>query len=371
MKRSWFRGLLAGSMLACSLIVAGMASAADAPAGLEKQGKPELKSAGPLTFGPAGVLFVGDPIGAQLFAIGVPAGSTSEPAGFKLESVDAKIAAALGIPASDLLINDMAVQPGTNVAYVSVSRGKGPDALPAIVTVNTKGEVAPVDLASVNYAVIAIKNAPGPDQKDRRGNLVRLESITDLAFVEEKLYVAGLSNEEFASTMRVIAFPFTSADTSTAVEIYHGAHGAYETRSPVRTFTPFMFGGEPHLLAAYTCTPLVKLPVADLKPGTKLRGTTIAELGNRNRPLDIVSYEKGGRTYLLMANSARGVMKMSTDEIEKVEGITSKIDDKAGLGYETLAGLEGVEHLDRLGEGDVLLLVRTTAGVKLESIPLP
>jgi peptide-methionine (R)-S-oxide reductase len=30
-------------------------------------------------------------------------------------------------------------------------------------------------------------------------------------------------------------------------------------------------------MAAYTCTPLVKIPVADLKAGAKVKGTTIAE----------------------------------------------------------------------------------------------
>jgi hypothetical protein len=126
------------------------------------------------------------------------------------------------------------------------------------------------------------------------------------------------------------------------------------------------------LLAAYTCTPLVKLPISDLKAGAKLRGTTIAELGNRNRPLDIVAYQKGGKQYLLMANSARGVMKISTDDIEKQEGITTKIADKAGLGYETVAGLTGVEHLDKLDDTSAVLLVKTNAGsYNLETIELP
>ena len=40
-----------------------------------------------------------------------------------------------------------------------------------------------------------------------------------------KVYVAGLSNEQFASTLRAIPFPFTEADKGTSVEIYHGAHG--------------------------------------------------------------------------------------------------------------------------------------------------
>ena len=61
-----------------------------------------------------------------------------------------------------------------------------------------------------------------------------MESITDMAFVDGKLFVAGLSNEEFASKLRVRAIPVRGgrcADTS--VEIYHGNHGQFETRSPV------------------------------------------------------------------------------------------------------------------------------------------
>src|SRR5205823_2739866 len=124
--------------------------------------------------------------------------------------------------------------------------------------------------------------------------------------------------------------------------------GKFETRSPVRTFTPFNIGGEPHLLAAYTCTPLVTVPVADLKAGAKLKGTTVAELGNMNVPLDIIAYQKDGRTFLLLANSRRGVMKISTDNIEQQQGITEPIrgGGTAGLTYDTLGNLKGVEHLD-------------------------
>ena len=83
----------------------------------------------------------------------------------------------------------------------------------------------------------------------------------------------------------------------------------------MRTFVPFKVGNEPQLLAAYTCTPLVQLPISALKPGAKLKGKTIAELGNHNRPIDMIVYEKGGKQFLLLANSSRGVMKISTDQI--------------------------------------------------------
>jgi hypothetical protein len=129
--------------------------------------------------------------------------------------------------------------------------------------------------------------------------------------------------------------------------------------------------GEPSLLAAYTCTPLVKLPLADLKPGAKVKGTTVAELGNRNRPLDMIVYKKDGKDYVLMANSARGVMKVSLEGIGKAEAITAKVADKAGLKYETIADLKGVEQLDRFDKDHAVVLVRSAGGLTLNAIELP
>jgi hypothetical protein len=354
-------------LLAVCLTV-GSAAAADKPAGLDKTGKPDLKSAGALAFGPEGVLFVGDAQGAALFAIGVdPAASANPAVDLKLEGVDAKIAALLGTKSEDILVNDLAVQPRSGIAYLSVSRGKGPDAEPVIATVGPAGKLAVLPLDKVAYAKIALTNAPGVDAKES----LRQDAITDLHYLDGRVFIAGLSNEAFDSTLRAIPFPFTGSDLGTSVEIYHGAHGKFETRAPVRTFVPFIIGGEPHLMAAYQCTPLVTFPIAQLKPGSKLRGTTVAELGNMNRPLDIISYEQGGRKFLLLANSKRGVMKISTDNVEKQEGITQRIDGTSGLAYETIGGLKGVEHLDRLGDAHALLLVRNGASLSLESVPLP
>lgn len=366
---------LLSSLLVLSLTVivaCGSAAAADKPAGLDKTGKPDLKSAGALAFGPEGVLFVGDAQGAALFAIGIDPASAAKPAAdLKLEGLDAKIAALLGTDSKDILVNDLAVQPKSEIAYLSVSRGKGPGAEPAIVTVGPSGKLAVLSLDKVAYSQIALTNAPGVDAKDQRGNSLRQDAITDLHYLDGRVFIAGLSNEAFDSTLRAIPFPFTGSDLGTSVEIYHGAHGKFETRAPVRTFVPFIVGGEPHLMAAYQCTPLVTFPISQLKPGSKLRGTTVAELGNMNRPLDIISYEKDGRKFLLLANSKRGVMKISTDNVEKQEGITHQIGGTAGLSYETVEGLKGVEHLDRLGDANALLLVKNGSSLSLESVPLP
>jgi hypothetical protein len=184
--------------------------------------------------------------------------------------------------------------------------------------------------------------------------------------------IAGLSNEEFASTLRAIPFPFQTVANGTSVEIYHGAHGRFETRSPVRTFVPFNIGHEPHLLAAYTCTPLVQFPITELKPGAKIKGKTIAELGNRNRPLDMIVYQKDGKDFLLLANSSRGIMKISTDRIEKAESITAKVADKKGQPYETIESWKGVDQLDLLDAQHAVVVRRAEGGtLHLESLALP
>jgi hypothetical protein len=352
-----------------------LAAANAAPIGLDQNGKPDLKSAGPLAFGPKGVLFVGDAQGAQIFAIDVgTAPANPIAAGFKLENADQKIAALLGTKAEDITLNDVVVEPGTNVAYVSVSRGKGPSAEPAIVRVDGKGDVTALPLDKVAYSKVSIANAPAPSEAKGGKATPRQQAITDLAYMDGKLFIAGLSNEEFSSKLRSIAFPFKAADTGASVEIIHTAHGArVETNAPVRTFVPFNVGGQPQILAAYTCTPLVTFPISDLKPGQKIRGKTVAELGNRNQPLDMIVYEKDGKQFLLLSNSARGVMKISTDEIEK-QNLTQAVPDgnKAGLTYETIDSLKDVQQLDKVGNANVLVLVKpANQSASLAVAPLP
>lgn len=353
-----------------ALLLCGTLNAAEN--GLSKEGKPELKSAGPLAFGPSGVLFVGDPLGASIYAIGVDASAKAAPVKeLKLEGIDKAIAGVLGTTPADLVINDLAVQPGTGLAYLSVSRGKGPDAIPVIVRVDGEGKVTEVPLDKVAYSQVTLKNAPAAGEtKDRRAPQ-RADSITDIAFIDNRVFVAGISNEEFASKLRAIPFPFKDADQGTSVEIYHGAHGAVETRAPIRTFVPFDVAGKPHILAAYTCTPLVKFPLSQLKPGEKVSGVTIAELGNRNKPLDLIVYQKEGKSYLLLANSARGVMKISTDKIDHQEPIKSRVADVAGVERQGVESLKGVVQLDKINDEFAIVLIQNPGGFDLQTVALP
>jgi hypothetical protein len=273
------------------------------------------------------------------------------------------------------LINDMAVNPVSRTVYLALSRGRGPDAKPVLARVKTDGQIELVSLDKVNHSRAQLPDAPvdGVVGQGNRQSNPRMESITDIAFLEDRLLVAGLSNEEFASTLRAIPFPFQTVANGTTVEIYHGAHGRFETRAPVRTFVPFKVGNEPQLLAAYTCTPLVQFSLKELSPGAKIQGKTIAELGNRNRPLDMIVYQKGGKDYLLLANSSRGIMKIGTDQIENAEKIETHVrEGTKGLAYETIESWKNIDQLDTFDAGHALVLRRGDAGaVSLESLPLP
>lgn len=358
--------------LAAGLALIAM-TAAPAAAKMQ-QGKPDLKLAGPLAFSPDGILFVGDPQSAAIFAI-----DTQETKGdaskvnLNVQGINAKVADALGTTPEDILINDLAVNPASGTVYLSVSRGRGPDAAPVILKVDGTGTIAEFSLDDVKFDKSDLPNAPEDRAagEGRRRQNNRLESITDLLFLNGKLFVAGLSNEEFASKLRSIPFPFEKANAGASIEIFHGSHGQLETRAPVRTFTAVDIDDTPSLLAAYTCTPLVKIPIAMLEPNVKIKGETVAELGNHNRPLDMIVYQKDGQTYLLMANDARGMMKLALNDIAHAEAINMPIRGTAGAKYETLKDVEGVVQLDRLNYDHALLLVQDGATMNLKTMVLP
>jgi hypothetical protein len=329
-----------------------------------KAGTPELKSAGSLVFGPDGVLFVGDAKSATIFAVdtGEAEGAPDE-VGLQVPDVDGKIAALLKQPVESVIINDLAVNPLSGTAYVSVAYGA--EKQPAIIRVLPNSELSVLELKDVKFSQVVLPNPPA-DQvtgEGRRQRNNRDQSITDLAFSDGRLLVSGISGDG-ASNVREIMFPFAEADQGANIEIYHGAHGRYEDQAAVRAFVPFVIDGEPHLLAGFTCTPLVKFPIKQLESGGKVQGTTVAELGNRNQPLDMIVYQQGDKEFVLMSNSARGVMKISTDDIERPEGITTPIPGggTAGQTYETIESWQGVVQLDRLNTAHAVLVLRNENG---------
>jgi hypothetical protein len=351
-----------------AVVLAAPVQGADLTASLKK-GTPDLKSASSLAFGPDGILFVGDPQGAAVFAVAT--GDTKQaaaPGPINIQGIDGKIASLLGTTPKAIAIRSITVNNASGNVYLAVARGTGSDAAAVLMRVEPSGRIAEFPLKDVPFSKAVL-----PNPATGTGRNSRMNSITKVAFVKDRVIVSGLSNEEWASNLRAIPFPFTETDKGASIQIFHGAHGKFETNAPVKTFAPYDIGGEAHLLAAYQCTPLVKLPVSQLKAGEKVKATTVAELGNMNSPLDMIIYEKNGKDYILMANNNRGVMKITTENVAKIKPIEQPIrgGGVAGLTYDKMTNLAGVEHLDRLDKDHALLLVRKDTGLNLETIDLP
>jgi len=296
-------------------------------------------AAGALTFSPDGVLFVGDNKLAAIFAFETDRGAA--PASldpFLFESIDERIAEALGVTVKSLVMNGMAVHPVTREPYLSVGIRSGERLEPAVVSVSLAGEVHPFDLSSPRATVHRLSDVPDQDKTftsragffsvppaayydEKARTPLRSMTIVDLKFHDGDVFVAGVSNQEFSSTLRRVPYPFTGAASQTQVEIYHLAHGQYETRAPIRTMQFATIDGVDTLIAAYACSPLVTIPVSELKDGAKVTGRTVGDMGN-GQPISMVAYRDGEGDKVLVTNLSRGPMIVPLSTIHSVDGYT-------------------------------------------------
>ncbi|MBM3946136.1 MAG: hypothetical protein FJ315_01890 [SAR202 cluster bacterium] len=349
-----------------------------------KVGTPGIKSVGPLAFGPDGILFVADNVEAAIFAIDVgdaaPAGDARP---LDVENLDTRLAAYLGCSRDDVNIRDMAVHPTSRNVYLSVMRGSGAAAVPVLAKVGADGKVSEVSLENVRFSQTTVEDAPAEDDSrlevrvladgSREGEAIeprpgfrlriardrlRTVTVTDMAYVDGFLLVAGASNEEFASTLRRVPFPFGGKAAANSLEIFHVSHGRYETASPIRKFVPY--AGNSSILASYTCTPVVHFSLSEATPGAHVKGRTVAELGAGNTPLDMVSYERDGQEYLLVSNARHPLFKIACKDIDR-QGALTQPKEPVGV-PRTALPQKGVSRMARLNDSHVLMMQQDEAG---------
>lgn len=337
----------------------------------------ELKSAAKLTFGANGTLFIADWKAARIYAVRVPAATAADTGPFNLQDVQQPIADALKVPLAAIRFEDLVVQPGSGLAYVSLSIGAGKAATHgAVVSIDANGKVRRLptgDLAT--WA--SITDAPSTETSFWRDLPAQSLTVTDMKFHENKLYVAGLSNRTFASTLRVYDYPFKGRASTSTIEMYHPVHDEVETRAPIRSMTIMNAGGVPSLLAAYTCTPLVIIPLDQLKDGAHLVGKTIGEMGWGSAPVGLVSYKMGDADFVLLANSSRSADLMSVSDIAKSAaqpGLAKPIEWPAKP-YLGVAGmmtpLSAVMRIDNLNDKLLLALRRDAPSGKMQLVSIP
>src|SRR5690606_24491907 len=116
---------------------------------------------------------------------------------------------------------------------------------------------------------------------------------------------------------------FGKKSSTTTIEVFHVAHGKSETEAPIRTLIPYDFGDQTYLLATYTCTPFVSIPVSEVKDGAHVVSKTLGEFGFGNMPIDIITYKQKDKEYILMSNTSKALIKIDPMEIPKInKGLT-------------------------------------------------
>ena len=349
------------SILAAFFILISANKSTNHPYGLKK-GPAHIQSISAIAFGPDGILFIGDSKSASVVAIDTKDKTTTEKAAaVEIKNIDQKIAASLGTEAKNIRIQDIAVNPVSKKIYCAVHAADG---TPVLLTIEGD-KIQSVDLKNIEHSSISIANVPGEDAKDRGGRPLREQSISDLNYADGSVLLSGLSNQEFGSTFRKIGFPFSDKQEQSSLEIYHAAHGRYETNAPIRTFTTAELNGKKYLVASYTCTPLVLFSLDELKPGKHVKGRTVGEFGAGNSPIDMVTLKKDGISYLFMANSNRPVMRINYKNIEAYEGtLTEPIKESystAGVSFINLPTVN-VLQMDKLDDVQILVLQRKPNG---------
>lgn len=313
---------------AVGLALPGGASAASKKTLAAARGSKSLQSAGVLAFGTDNVLFVGDITGAAVHAYALRASDLTSQADVELgnfpnfegrdlvRGLDQKLAALFGTTYDQIVVNDMVVHQPSQQIFISVERGRSTNALPAVVKVN-HGKLEVLDLDSIPHSQVGIPNEPDPKAM-LEFNTQRSFAITDVKYYKGEIFVTGVSNQRFASTLHRIPYPFKSEMVTCTVEIWHPVHGEFETRAPIIRQLIREVQGNPYLFAVYGCTPLVRFPLASLKDGAHVRGDLIGQLGYGSNPLDMLAFTNpvDKKEYLLVTIDSRAASRIAVLDLE-------------------------------------------------------
>lgn len=333
-------------------------------------GNPKFKTIGRLSFGPSGVLLVADPGSASIVAIDTGDTGPLNKLKKRIDNVDQLLAKSIG--ATKVKITDLAVNQLSGTIYLATTRND------AILTIDGDGKVGTLDMAKLRYVRVTLPS----DGK------AKVSNITDVSFADDRVLASGQSGRQFSSKIYSLPLPLehgASADIYSA-ETYHVAHRRWETRAPIQSFIPYTEDGKDYIVGSFACTPIAKFPIGDLKSGAKVKGTSIIELGSGNRPLDMFSYEKDGKTWIV-TNTLRfhknlfGPSKYWGVRIESSYLTAKKTnEDSARRDTKTKSGPKGVEivdalfgavQVDKLSNTEMVVLREEKGQLNLELAPLP
>lgn len=307
----------------------------------------DIKFAGALEFAEDGTLFVGDNHNGAIYAFELPAnGGPEQIAPSSIGNIDAKIAELLGVGIGALEINDMAAHPVSKDIYISVSRIGNFASQPAIIQVTQDQKISLVDLGALAYQKQSLTQYPegettfgvrgmGPGMPPLARDVAKSEialrtlAIMDIEFYEGELFVAGVAHDNFLSSLRRMSYPFDGTQSITNVDMYHVTHDQWESRAPIRAMSVQEIDGKPQLVAAYTCSPIVLVPLEDLQDGAKISAHTIMDYGN-GQPLDMIPFQMQGQSMLFVTNDSRSPQVIPLAGLQGAKVVTEEDFDRGG-----------------------------------------
>ena len=341
------------------------------------EGNPALKSINTISFAPGGILLIGDGASARIVAIDT-SHVEQHPFSGEIRGFEKQIADRIGSKPDGIEILDIAVNPETRSVFVAVR--KQDDRSHLIVIVDDSKRLHEFELDKVRYASTRLTAADA-----------KITQITDVAWADGHIVAAGRSNETFASKIFSIRTPLKhDADTgSFSAETYHVSHRRWETKAPMSVVIPFKENDQTFVVGAFSCTPVVKYPIDSLKPGAKVKGESVLELGSGNRPIDMFLYEKDGKPQVL-ANTFRfhherrpfgpspyWTVRFEQEILTESEDVNEnalrrlKGQTPATEQVEMVEDYHGVMQMDKLDDLHAVVLRQTKPGVDLETLPLP
>ena len=152
-----------------------------------------LNSAGKIAFGPGGMLLLSDPKSASVVAVDTGDKGPVVRLAKRVEDIDSALTKAVG--SEKITIIDMAVNPASGKIYFSVNSQPGNQV--HILALAADGTVSHVDLSKSPYVRMTL-----PTEESGQ-----LRNVTDLAWGDHSVIVAGQSAEEFANKIYQIPVP--------------------------------------------------------------------------------------------------------------------------------------------------------------------
>ncbi len=247
----------------------------------------ELTSIGKIAFGPAGMLLVSDPKTTSIVAVDTGDAGPVRKLAKRVDDIEAVLAKAAGV--AGVLIVDMAVNPASGSIYFSVT--ERPGNRPHLLALDPDGTAKVVPLGKASHVRMTLPTSES----------AQLRNVTDLAWGDDSVIVAGQSSEEFANKIYEIPSPLENGENARffSAETFHVAHNKWETKAPIQSFIPWEENGDFYIVGAFACTPIAKFPISELESGAKIKGTSVVELGSGNRPRDMFTYKKDGVEWLV------------------------------------------------------------------------